>query len=223
MRAPTAIRRPISRVRSVTETSMMFMIPIPPTSRLTEATLMRRPVMVWASWPRIAAISSTVRTEKSSSSGFGMRWRWRRRRVIWTAVSSTVSARVAETMICVSQVMPEQLLLDRGVGGHDDVVLVVAPLALALGGEHAHDAEGEVLDADDLARRGPRPANRFWTTVAPSRQTLSATSTSRAVKLAPSVEGPAPHGHVVLVAALHRGIPVQVPGHHLGAARAPPG
>ncbi len=30
-RAPSALRRPISRVRSVTETSMMFMIPIPPT------------------------------------------------------------------------------------------------------------------------------------------------------------------------------------------------
>ena len=31
-RAPTALRMPISRVRSVTETSMMFMIPMPPTT-----------------------------------------------------------------------------------------------------------------------------------------------------------------------------------------------
>ena len=30
-----ARRMPISRVRSVTETSMMFMMPMPPTSRLT--------------------------------------------------------------------------------------------------------------------------------------------------------------------------------------------
>ena len=37
-RAPTAMRRPISRVRSVTETSMMFMMPMPPTSSETEAT-----------------------------------------------------------------------------------------------------------------------------------------------------------------------------------------
>jgi hypothetical protein len=36
-RAPSALRTPISRVRSVTETSMMFMIPIPPTRRLTAA------------------------------------------------------------------------------------------------------------------------------------------------------------------------------------------
>ena len=38
VRAPTAMRRPISRVRSVTETSMMFMMPMPPTSSDTEAT-----------------------------------------------------------------------------------------------------------------------------------------------------------------------------------------
>ena len=37
-RAPTAILNPISRVRSVTLTSMMFMMPMPPTSRLTDAT-----------------------------------------------------------------------------------------------------------------------------------------------------------------------------------------
>ena len=71
MRAPTAMRRPISRVRSVTETSMMFMIPMPPTSRLTEATLMSSMVMVSAISTRVAAISSTVRTVKSSSSGSG--------------------------------------------------------------------------------------------------------------------------------------------------------
>ncbi len=33
--APMARRTPISRVRSVTDTSMMFMMPMPPTSRLT--------------------------------------------------------------------------------------------------------------------------------------------------------------------------------------------
>ena len=34
--APIAMRMPISRVRSVTLTSMMFMMPIPPTIRLIE-------------------------------------------------------------------------------------------------------------------------------------------------------------------------------------------
>ena len=32
-RAPRALRMPISRVRSVTDTSMMFMMPMPPTTR----------------------------------------------------------------------------------------------------------------------------------------------------------------------------------------------
>ena len=35
--APSAMRRPISRVRSVTLTSMMFMMPMPPTSSEIEA------------------------------------------------------------------------------------------------------------------------------------------------------------------------------------------
>src|SRR5688572_31845618 len=35
--APRALRTPISRVLSVTDTSMMFMMPMPPTRRLTAA------------------------------------------------------------------------------------------------------------------------------------------------------------------------------------------
>ena len=35
-RAPMALRTPISRVRSVTDTSMMFITPMPPTSRPIE-------------------------------------------------------------------------------------------------------------------------------------------------------------------------------------------
>ena len=37
-RAPSALRMPISRVRSVTDTSMMFMITMPPTSSEIAAT-----------------------------------------------------------------------------------------------------------------------------------------------------------------------------------------
>ena len=45
-RAPTLIRRPISRVRSVTDTYMMFMIPMPPTSSEMPATEPNRMVIV---------------------------------------------------------------------------------------------------------------------------------------------------------------------------------
>ena len=44
-RAPMAMRMPISRVRSVTETSMMFMMPMPPTSSEIEAIAARSSVI----------------------------------------------------------------------------------------------------------------------------------------------------------------------------------
>ena len=46
--APIALRMPISRVRSVTETSMMFIIPMPPTTSEMTATALSRLVMVSA-------------------------------------------------------------------------------------------------------------------------------------------------------------------------------
>ena len=47
LRAPTAIRRPISRVRSVTETSMMFMMPTPPTTSEIRATASNKVLIDW--------------------------------------------------------------------------------------------------------------------------------------------------------------------------------
>ena len=62
------MRRPISRVRSVTETSMMFMIPMPPTSSDTPAIAASSVVIVRVVSVRTLAISSCVRTMKSSGS-----------------------------------------------------------------------------------------------------------------------------------------------------------
>ena len=45
--APSALRMPISRVRSVTETSMMFMMTTPPTTREIAA----MPMMIPANMP----------------------------------------------------------------------------------------------------------------------------------------------------------------------------
>ena len=67
-RAPMARRTPISRVRSVTETSMMFMMPMPPTTSETAATPARSvvsmPVTDWST----AWMSRGSRTAKLSSS-----------------------------------------------------------------------------------------------------------------------------------------------------------
>ena len=46
--APRALRRPISRIRSVTETNMMFITPIPPTSNEMAAMPPSRMVRVWS-------------------------------------------------------------------------------------------------------------------------------------------------------------------------------
>ena len=64
--APTAIRRPISRVRSVTLTSMMFMMPIPPTRSDTAAMLASSVVKVLVPASSAFAISVRLRVEKSS-------------------------------------------------------------------------------------------------------------------------------------------------------------
>ena len=56
-RAPIALRMPISRVRSVTETSMMFITPTPPTSSEIAATVPSSTVNTWF----VAFVVSAVR------------------------------------------------------------------------------------------------------------------------------------------------------------------
>jgi hypothetical protein len=70
---------PISRVRSVTETSMMFMMPMPPTISETAAMPASSRVMVLlASWAA-SANSVMSRTIGSSGSPSLVRLRWRSR------------------------------------------------------------------------------------------------------------------------------------------------
>ncbi len=65
-RAPSALRRPISRIRSVTETSMMFITPMPPTS--SEMIAMPASITVSVSSTEVAAdrIDCCVAIEKSA-------------------------------------------------------------------------------------------------------------------------------------------------------------
>ena len=66
--APIAKRTPISRVRSVTDTNMIFMMPMPPTSRLTAATAPSNAVMICVVEATFSATSAVSRIEKLSSS-----------------------------------------------------------------------------------------------------------------------------------------------------------
>ena len=57
--APRDLRMPISRVRSVTDTSMMFMMPMPPTSR-EMAAMSTRIAMSTASMESMQSIISAM-------------------------------------------------------------------------------------------------------------------------------------------------------------------
>ena len=72
-----ARRMPISRVRSVTETSMMFMMPMPPTIRLTAATAPITAVRIRVVPCSVSEICLVSKMLKLSSAA---RLRWRRSR-----------------------------------------------------------------------------------------------------------------------------------------------
>ena len=66
--APMALRMPISRVRSVTVTNMMFMTPMPPTSSEIAATAPSSTVNVPVAAVTAARIELGLKIEKSGSS-----------------------------------------------------------------------------------------------------------------------------------------------------------
>ena len=67
--APMALRMPISRVRSVTVTNMMFMTPMPPTSSEIAATAPSSSVNVPVAAVTAARIELGLKIEKSGSFG----------------------------------------------------------------------------------------------------------------------------------------------------------
>ena len=87
MRAPVAMRMPISRVRSTTLTSMMFITPIPPTIRPTEeitTIAIASPAVIER---KLSRILSEVSIPKLSLAAKGT---WRRTRNVsrtWSLVS----------------------------------------------------------------------------------------------------------------------------------------
>ena len=100
--APTAIRRPISFVRSVTETSMMFIIPIPATNNEKAAATTRMMVTVSIVLDIVSIISACERMVKSSSaSSFSL---WLSRRI---CVNSSMAASES------SSVTADQTILEK--------------------------------------------------------------------------------------------------------------
>ena len=93
-RAPTAIRMPISRVRSLTDTSMMFITPMPPT--ISEITAMAEisSVSVWLVDWIVSRIVLVFWRKKSV-----LPWRRLSRSVIWLSAVSMSALSATRTVI----------------------------------------------------------------------------------------------------------------------------
>jgi len=93
------MRRPISRVRSVTDTNMMFMMPTPPTTREIMATTRSSLVIMPAVEVSALVISVMSRMLKSSGSPGLARWRSRSNWVIWLMAAGISPVDPAAAMI----------------------------------------------------------------------------------------------------------------------------
>jgi len=160
VRAPTARRTPISRVRSVTDTSMMFMMPMPPTSSDTEATLRSRFIITALAFFEASAISLRLRTVKFVVLA--------RRNAVALAQSLRNlpfdpgegvgrRGRDDDHVDRAQDLRAEDAPLGGQERHQDDVVLILAPRRLPLAGEDADHSKGNVLHAM-IAPIGSSPA-----------------------------------------------------------------
>ena len=155
--APIAMRMPISRVRSVTETSMMFMMPMPPTSSEIAAMPTSSSVSVVENCCAVCTNCVELRTWKSS---------WELSVMLCRCSSSVVIAVCAPVHVVrvidlredlVDILRDVQARLGDGEGDIDHVVLV-SQSAGPLGLQHADDAERLAANGNHLpqwlSRRG---------------------------------------------------------------------
>ena len=183
-RAPTARRTPISRVRSVTDTSMMFMMPMPPTSSDTAAMLASSVVITFEVASAALAMSSWVRMKKSSLSPGLMRWRWRSRSVIWSTAVFTCFSLAAESTIAWTWVMCRNFRCTVVYGVMSTSSWSSWPF------EPFATSVPTTLNGMSLMRiiepTGSASPNSCFTTLWPSTQTFAAPRTSESVMKTPS-------------------------------------
>ena len=98
--APMDIRKPISLVRSVTVTYMMFMMPIQPTNKEIKAMATKTVVIIPVIDDIISSISCWVRTSKSSLPPSGILCETRKILSISSTAASATSSEAAEHTIC---------------------------------------------------------------------------------------------------------------------------
>ena len=96
---------------------MMFMMPMPPTSSETPAMLASSDVIVWVVSVRTLAISSIVRTMKSSGSPGWILWRTRRSDAIAIGDGGDLVAEIAPTPDLLDERDAAELLHARSCTG----------------------------------------------------------------------------------------------------------
>src|SRR5579863_5865775 len=103
--APMALRMPISRVRSVTVTSMMLVMPMPPTSSEIAATAPSSTVNVCAVEVAVDSTVDALSTSKSASAEVSL-CRWSRVAVISPSTAVTCPGDLARTTTLLSEPKP---------------------------------------------------------------------------------------------------------------------
>ena len=117
VKAPSDLRIPISRVRSVTVTSMMFITPIPPMRSVMPATMASRIRNDRAVALPAARRSAALNTLKSGGSPGLTLWVWRRVVVISVTAELIPSRETAWTPIAVNESMlPTTLSMTVDIG-----------------------------------------------------------------------------------------------------------
>src|SRR6266545_3160312 len=177
VRAPTALRRPISRVRSDTLTSMMFITPTPPTSSeipaIEASTRVRMPRMR----PTTPRMSSWVRTSYSCSG-----WALATTSRMMRRSSSICPVLGALTAIPSTRLIPNSRC--AAVTGTNTSASRLTPKAVPTRVSTPTTRKRTPPTVIDLPT-GSRPGNRASAGSAPSTATLRRVSTSEAVKNPP--------------------------------------
>ncbi len=152
--APTALRIPISRVRSVTDTSMMFITPIPPTSSEIAATSPSRVVntlLLAAEVCRIEPWLMTLKLLADVEPGAGG--------LSWLRMPGDLGLRSIQLLLglrlhddLADAPVAGERVLNRGQRSECDVVLIGGPVRALRRG----DADDLVVGAVDLDRGADR-------------------------------------------------------------------
>ena len=185
-RAPSDLRMPISRVRSVTLTSMMFMMTMPPTTsemQVTGTTTAATMPSNWSMKPRIA--SGVIVSKLSAWPGRS----WKRSRSatrVWSSASFHGQAAARPRPREHREARAGAVHAVEGGVRNVDRFVLVAPERRAQLFLHSHHREFDAVDAHDLAQRRGAGREQRVLTVSPITATKARERSSCSVKKRPS-------------------------------------